>query len=57
MKILHIFKSPPDSAVKSLAQAWNEGCEVAEVHLYLTPVDYDRLVDLIFESDKVLTWF
>ncbi|MDY6850722.1 MAG: hypothetical protein SV487_01415 [Thermodesulfobacteriota bacterium] len=57
MKILHIYRTPPDSTVKSLARAWNEGREAAEVHLYLTPVDYGRLIDLIFESDKVLTWF
>jgi len=57
MKVLHIFKTEPDETVKTLAQAWNEGREVTEFHLYQNPVDYDRLIDLIFENEKVLSWF
>lgn len=57
MKVLHIYKSEPDEKVKTLAAAWKEGNEVVEFHLYQSPVDYERLIDLIFESDKVLSWF
>ena len=57
MKVLHIYKTEPDEAVQTLARAWNDGNEVTEFHLHQTPVDYERLIDLIFENDNVLSWF
>ncbi|MEW5724203.1 MAG: hypothetical protein AB1896_13925 [Thermodesulfobacteriota bacterium] len=57
MKVLHLFKSPPDETIQTLAAAWNDGAaDTASVHLYEGPLDYEALVDLIFESDQVLTW-
>lgn len=56
MKILHIYRFKPDNVVKSLTKAWTEGNETTEVHLYLDQVNYDRLVELIFQCDKVITW-
>ena len=57
MKILHIFKSKPDDDTLTLTAAWAAGHEVREFHLHQDPVDYEELVDLIFESDRVLSWF
>lgn len=57
MNILHLFKTPPDEQTRLLATAWSEGQEVTVFELFSDEVDYDRLVDLIFQSDKVLTWF
>ncbi len=56
MKILHIYREKPDETALTLAEAWNEGNEVNEFHLYKQPVDYDKLIELVFDSDKVLNW-
>lgn len=57
MKILHIFRSAPDTDVTTLSAAWAEGNEVSEFHLNRNDIDYDELVRLIFENDKALCWF
>ncbi len=56
MKILHIYREKPDETALTLAEAWNEGNEVNEFHLYEPPVDYDKLIELVFDCDKVLNW-
>jgi len=56
VKILHIYRFEPDEVINLLTEAWDEGNEVVEFHLYQTGVDYGRLIDLIFQCDKVLTW-
>jgi len=56
MKVLHIYRKKPDKNVRVLAEAWNKGNEVKEIHLYEAPVDYDTLIELVFDSDKVLNW-
>ena len=56
MKILHILRSEPDSLVRLLISGMSSG-ESREVPLYRGPVDYDRLVKDIFESDKVICWW
>jgi len=57
MKILHILKSEPDATTRTLMELSSQGHETTEVPLYEEGVDYDRLVDLIFEYDKVITWW
>jgi len=56
MKILHIFKSEPDTVTETLVKAWDEKNRVTKFYLYKNPVNYDQLIDLIFESDKVFCW-
>ncbi|MBU2546907.1 MAG: hypothetical protein KKB20_00725 [Proteobacteria bacterium] len=56
MKVLHIFRSDPDETVRLLSSRWNDGTETTEFCLDQPPVDYDRLVTLIFENDRVLCW-
>jgi|YNPNPStandDraft_1061719.scaffolds.fasta_scaffold06934_8 hypothetical protein len=57
MKILFIYKTAPDEVTKTLAKEMAEGNEVREFNLYEEPVDYHRLLDLIFEAEKVVTWW
>lgn len=57
MKILHILKSEPDEITERLIQPSSEGNEVQEFELYKGDVDYDELVKLVFESDKVVSWW
>jgi len=56
MKTLHILRSEPDPLVRLLITGMPGG-EKKEVSLYRGPVDYDRLVKDIFESDKVICWW
>ncbi len=62
-KILHILRSEPDETVASLVSAMggdDGGTKV--VCLYLdsvspAPVDWDRLLDDIFNHDQVICWW
>ena len=56
MKTLHILKSPIDKVTQSLIGAF-ETDETVMIPLVEDEVlDYDRLVDLIFDSDRVICW-
>ena len=57
MTILHVFRTEPDEIVLRLAGAWRDKGPNLEFHLYRPDPDYERLAALIFEADKVLTWF
>jgi hypothetical protein len=35
----------------------SEGEEAAELNLYEEGADYEKLIDMIFEHDKVITWW
>ena len=59
-KILHIQKTPPDETQLILMSSLSQGCDCRYVSLFEkedTAVDYGELIDLIFESDKVITWW
>ncbi len=57
MKILHIFRSEPTPDVEKLATILSEGQEAVRFPLYQSPVDYDRLIEMIFSNDKVISWW
>jgi hypothetical protein len=57
MKLLHILKSDPDENTKTLIGILSEGEEAAEFSLYEEAADYEKLIDMIFEHDKVITWW
>ena len=57
MKILHILKSEPDQNSQNLMRLVNEGEEAAEFRLYEGNPDYEKLIDLIFENEKVISWW
>jgi len=57
MKLLHILKSAPDERTRALMDIVSQGEDSTEVNLYDEAADYSRLVDLIFEFDKVITWW
>jgi hypothetical protein len=57
MKLLHVLKSEPDKATKTLMNASSEGNDVQQFELSANDVDYDKLVELIFEKDKVISWW
>ncbi len=57
MKLLHILRTKPNDLVQFLVKRTFEGETRLEVPLYAGPVDYDRLVKEIFESDRVICWW
>ncbi len=57
MRILHIYKTEPDETTKTLVKILSEGEDVTEFDLFKDNIDYGKLLDLIFEHDKVVTWW
>jgi len=57
MKILHIFKTEPNDEVKKLVEIMSEGEETKTFELYKENVNYEELIDLVFECDKVISWW
>lgn len=59
MKILHILKTEPDNNTKSLMTTLGElqGKETTVFTLYNEQADYEKLIDLIFEHDKIISWW
>lgn len=57
MKILHIIKNPtPPGHVNTIIEDHkNAGHEVTVIHL-AEDKDYGKVVDLIFDNDRVMTW-
>ena len=57
MKILHIYKSEPDTDTRELAGILSEKRETTEMRLYAGSIDYDDLVAKVFENDRVVCWW
>jgi hypothetical protein len=57
MKILHIMRTQPDDMVTLFIKETSQGHDTRSVQLYQDPVDYDRLVQEIFDSDRVFSWW
>jgi hypothetical protein len=57
MKILHILRSEPDDMVALFIRETDQGHDTQSFPLYQDPVDYDRLVQNIFDSDRVFSWW
>lgn len=57
MTILHIFKSVPDELTKTLSDIVSENNDVVSFNLYEDQADYEKLIDLIFETKKNICWW
>ena len=57
MKILHILKSEPDDNTLTLMEILSQGEDKTEFKLYGEKADYEKLIDSIFEHDKILSWW
>ena len=60
-KFLHILRSEPNETVRQLIEAMSgdEGVTVAVLYqddIACVPVNWHRLVDDIFASEKVICW-
>jgi hypothetical protein len=56
MKVLHIKRTEADETVEQLMLAFSDD-EVETVPLYEDDVDWAALIDKIFASDKVISWW
>jgi hypothetical protein len=57
MKVLHVLRSEPDDITRGLIEGMSRGGGNKEVALYEGHVDYARLVQDIFQSEKVICWW
>jgi hypothetical protein len=57
MKILHVFRQPPDEKTRELVAITSREREATEFTLYQEQVDYRRLLDLVLTHDQVISWW
>ena len=57
MTLLHIYKSQPDESTRSLVDIVSKNNDKREFILYDQEADYEKLVDQIFECDKIICWW
>ena len=57
MKVLHVFKSVPDETVNTLKSGFAQRDEVQEFDMHKGDVDYDKLIEMVFDNDKVICWW
>lgn len=55
MKILHIQKQDLDATAKKVLESHKKAHDVTVVDIRQNK-NYDQIVDLIFSSDKVISW-
>ena len=56
MKTLHLLKSEPDKNTETLIRIVSEG-ESTIFKLYEEDADYGRLLDLMFEYERIISWW
>ena len=60
MKLLYLYRFKPTEATektKKLVDVVSKDNEVKEYRLYEDNPDYDKVVDMIWEADKVISWW
>lgn len=57
MKLLNILKTKPDEITMKLMEGVSRGAEAQNFNLYEDDVDYEKLIELIFSSDRVVSWW
>jgi hypothetical protein len=56
MQVLHVLRTRPDETVTALLRAF-AGVEGKTLALFEGEVDWDALVDDIFASESVISWW
>ena len=56
MKILHILKTAPDKNTETLIDIISRDQESTLFMLDDDGADYEKLIDLIFENEQVISW-
>ena len=56
MKTLHLLLSKPSSGTEKIIEIMSGENKAEKIHLYEEDTNFDKLLDLIFKSDKVISW-
>jgi hypothetical protein len=60
-KILHLLKTEPDDMQRILMGNLSKGSKNLEIPLFRKDgeenIDYDEIIDLIFEYNQVIAWW
>lgn len=56
MALLNIVKTEPNDMVSKLIAGLSQGKETTRYNLY-EEQDYDKLLELIFSHDEVISWW
>jgi hypothetical protein len=57
MKVLNIVRSEPDEMIQKFVEAFSENNKDTVVALYKKDIDWDDVVDDIFDHDRVICWW
>ena len=57
MKILYVLRTRPDVTVEKFMQTVTNGDQSQVRKLYEDKIDWPKLVDDIFDHDKVISWW
>ena len=57
MKILHIYRHPPEEVTRELVAVVSRDRQATEFPLYQEPVDYERLLELVLTHDQAISWW
>ena len=57
MTTLHVFKSEPDETTNTLVDIVSKTDDKKVFMLYKEEADYEKLIDQIFECDKIVCWW
>ena len=57
MNILYILRTRPDVTVEKFMQTITNGDRSQVRKLYEDKIDWSKLVDDIFDNDKVISWW
>lgn len=56
MKILHILNNEPNAGIQTIIDSQAEQDQINVVKLYEGEVDYDHVMKLIADHDRVVSW-
>ncbi|MCB2191432.1 MAG: hypothetical protein KQI62_07700 [Deltaproteobacteria bacterium] len=56
MSMLYIVKTEPTQSTEFLMKSLGEGKEITRYDLYQEQ-DYDKLVELIFANEEIISWW
>ena len=57
MKFRHLLRSGPTDLIRNFIDEASKDKDSKEVALFEEPVDYDSLIEDIFESERVIAWW
>lgn len=57
MEILHLVRSVPDAATEIMMEALSHQKRSVVIKLYEKNLDWDGILDAIFDSKRIVSWW